>query len=121
MSPHGEMPSQRSSSQPSAAPKSTPATNSVAENDNCCADTNAVGQAKDDKKNKATAKPIEVVFLKDGERAKMAPVKIGISDGGTTEAVEGLKEGDLVITGSGGGTAPAPAATNPFGGGQRRF
>lgn len=48
-------------------------------------------------------------------------IKTGISDGVTTEVMEGLKEGDLVVTGSVGGAAPAPAATNPFGGGPRRF
>jgi HlyD family secretion protein len=48
-------------------------------------------------------------------------IKTGISDGITTEVLEGLKEGDRVVTGmSESGAAPTPA-TNPFGGGQRRF
>ena len=74
------------------------ATNSVAEND-CCATTNAVAEAKGDKKNKAAAKPIEVVFLKNGERAKMVPVKIGISDDNYWEITDGLKEGQEIIAG----------------------
>ena len=50
-------------------------------------------------------------------------IKTGISDGVTTEVVEGLKEGDRVVTGATekGGAAPTPAS-NPFGGGgPRRF
>ena len=48
-------------------------------------------------------------------------IKTGISDGMATEIVEGLKEGDRVVTGvtESGGAAPTPA-TNPFGGGPRR-
>jgi HlyD family secretion protein len=55
-------------------------------------------------------------------------VKVGINDGGSYEVLEGLKEGDVVITGTRGGstsastsTASAPASPfrNPFGGGAR--
>lgn len=44
-------------------------------------------------------KPIEVVFLTDGERAKMNKVKTGISDDAYIEIMEGLKEGQEVISG----------------------
>jgi HlyD family secretion protein len=54
---------------------------------------------KGDKKSKEAAKPIEVVFIADGERAKMVPVKIGISDDSYWEIVDGLKEGDEVVSG----------------------
>jgi len=49
-------------------------------------------------------------------------IKTGISDGVATEILEGLKEGDRVVTGmTESGAAPTPAA-NPFGGGgPRRF
>jgi len=48
-------------------------------------------------------------------------VKTGISDGVSTEIVEGLKEGDRVVTGMLESNAAASTpATNPFGGGQRR-
>ena len=80
------------------ATSKAPATNSVAEDD-CCATTNAVAGAKGDKKIKAAAKPIEVVFLKDGERAKMVPVKIGISDDNYWEITDGLKEGQEIVAG----------------------
>jgi len=51
-------------------------------------------------------------------------VKAGITDGSATEIVEGLKEGDVVVTGitvAGAGAAPQnrPPANNPFGGGRR--
>jgi HlyD family secretion protein len=47
-------------------------------------------------------------------------IKTGISDGIMTEVVEGLKEGDRVVTAelSSAMAAPSPA-TNPFGGGRR--
>jgi HlyD family secretion protein len=50
-------------------------------------------------------------------------VKLGISDGTGTEILEGLSEGDLLITGvstPASGSAPARPANNPFGG-RRRF
>jgi HlyD family secretion protein len=52
------------------------------------------------------------------------PVKLGISDGINTEVVEGLNEGDLIITSQ---VLPEPSTTqprgpnSPFGGGMRRF
>jgi len=48
-----------------------------------------------EKKNK----PQEVVFLVDGDYAKMVKVKSGISDEDYIEIVTGLKEGEKVITG----------------------
>ena len=55
-------------------------------------------------------------------RPQPAQIKTGISDGVVTEVVEGLKEGDRVVTAelSSAMAAPSPA-TNPFGGGSRRF
>jgi HlyD family secretion protein len=58
-------------------------------------------------------------------RPEAVNVKLGISDGVTTEVIEGLNEGDLVITGilsSGVGPVAGPqGASNPFRGGGRRF
>ena len=60
------------------------------------AETNA---AKTDKKSKDAAKPVEVVFVMEGDHAKMVPVKIGISDDSYWEIVEGVQEGQEVISG----------------------
>lgn len=60
--------------------------------------TNATATAGGKKASDAP-KPIEVVFLKDGERAKMVPVKLGISDDAYTEITEGLSENAEVISG----------------------
>jgi HlyD family secretion protein len=57
----------------------------------------STNNAKGDKK---AAKPIEVVFVLDGERAKMVPVKIGISDDSYWEITDGLKEGQEIVSGS---------------------
>jgi HlyD family secretion protein len=61
--------------------------------------TNSTNMAKADKKNKEAAKPIEVVFVLEGDHAKAAPVKIGISDDSYWEVTEGLKEGQEVVSG----------------------
>ena len=58
-------------------------------------------------------------------RPEAVNVKLGVSDGVATEVIEGLSEGDLIITGvASSGAAPAGApqgASNPFRGGPRRF
>jgi len=53
-----------------------------------------------------------------GERVvlKAVPVKLGIGDATNVEVLEGLKEGDLVATGTAAATAAASnAPRNPFG------
>lgn len=64
-----------------------------------------------------------VYLLRAGSTVPEAvSVKAGITDGSATEIIEGLAEGDVVVTGvttAGGSTPPRPA-TNPFGG-PRRF
>src|SRR6266403_2025555 len=53
-------------------------------------------------------------------RPQPAQIKTGISDGVLTEVVEGLKEGDRVVTAEFGSAMAAPSpATNPFGGSRR--
>jgi HlyD family secretion protein len=56
---------------------------------------------------------------------ELTPVKVraGITDGVNTEILEGLKEGDQVVTGLMAATSSSsgPRPTNPFGGGFRRF
>jgi HlyD family secretion protein len=61
------------------------------------------------------------VLPSGASRPQPAQIKTGISDGVVTEVVEGLKEGDRVVTAelSSAMAAPSPA-TNPFGG-SRRF
>jgi HlyD family secretion protein len=77
-----------------ADPPGDPKTNKVA------AATNSIpagtAAAKADKK----PKEVEVVFLADGDHAKMVRVKIGITDGDYYEIVEGLKEGQEIVSGS---------------------
>ena len=56
--------------------------------------------AKGDRKSKEAAKQVEVVFVVEGDHAKMVPVKIGISDDNYWEITEGLAEGQEVVSGS---------------------
>jgi HlyD family secretion protein len=44
-------------------------------------------------------KPVEVVFARDGDKAKMLTVKTGISDSDYFEIVSGLEEGQEIISG----------------------
>jgi HlyD family secretion protein len=60
--------------------------------------SDGLNATKGDSKKDA-AKPIEVVFLLEQDHVKMTPVKIGISDDTHWEVVEGLKEGQEVISG----------------------
>jgi HlyD family secretion protein len=62
------------------------------------------------------------VYVLSGSRPQPVQIKTGISDGVATEVIEGLKEGDRVVTAE--LTSKSPAASpppNPFSGGGRRF
>ncbi|TMP97470.1 MAG: efflux RND transporter periplasmic adaptor subunit [Verrucomicrobia bacterium] len=62
------------------------------------------------------------VLPNGGTRPQPVQIKTGISDGIMTEVVEGLKEGDRVVTADLTSTAAAPSPpANPFSGGPRRF
>ena len=70
--------------------------------------------------------PRNVYVVTGGTARKpvLTPVKVraGISDGVNTEVLEGLKEGDQVVTGLiATSSNPATRPSNPFGGGFRRF
>ena len=52
-----------------------------------------------DKKANEPPKPIEVVFLAESDHARMVPVKRGIADDAYVEIVDGLKEGQEVVSG----------------------
>jgi HlyD family secretion protein len=64
-------------------------------------DAPAASGDKPGHKSKANepVKPIEVVFVHDGDHVKMVPVKTGISDNDYFEIVSGLNEGDEVVSG----------------------
>lgn len=59
------------------------------------ASTNKTDKAKEGDRPKA----VEVVFLVEGDRVKMTPVKRGISDDNHTEITEGVEEGQEVVSG----------------------
>ncbi|MCX6869053.1 MAG: efflux RND transporter periplasmic adaptor subunit [Verrucomicrobia bacterium] len=52
------------------------------------------------KKARNVIKPIEVVFVREIDKAKMLPVKRGISDDSHYEILEGVTEGQEIITGN---------------------
>jgi HlyD family secretion protein len=60
----------------------------------------ATNSASADKKSKDAQKQVEVVFVVNGDQAKMVPVKSGISDDGYYEIIEGLKESEEVVSGN---------------------
>jgi HlyD family secretion protein len=61
--------------------------------------TASSGSGTNTLKGKEASKQIEVVFLNNQGRARMVPVKIGISDDSWWEITDGLKENDEVISG----------------------
>jgi HlyD family secretion protein len=77
------------------------ATNSTAVAANDPPASNATNEVKSGDRKKAgeLPKPKEVVFVIQGERAKMTPVKRGIADDDYVEIVEGLNEGQDVVSG----------------------
>ncbi len=80
-----------------AAPAASPGSNTLAGATNTTA-TNLVASTAP-KKAGEPPKPIEVVFVMEGDHVKMVPVKRGISDDNFTEITEGLAEGQKVISG----------------------
>jgi HlyD family secretion protein len=79
-------------------------TNSIAANTNSVGTnalgTNALGtNSLASKKPDEPPKPIEVVFVVEGDHVKMVPVKRGISDDNYVEILEGPKEGQEVVSG----------------------
>lgn len=84
---------------PAAGTNAAPATNPpvvAGTTTNPTAGTNAVAGGR---KPGEAPKPIEVVFLREGDVAKMVPIKRGISDDAYMEITEGLKEGQEVVSG----------------------
>jgi HlyD family secretion protein len=62
------------------------------------------------------------VYVLSGSQPKPVQIKTGISDGVVTEVIEGLKEGDRVVTAEmAAKSQPASTPANPFSGGPRRF
>src|SRR6266478_7011431 len=62
------------------------------------------------------------VYVLSGDRPQPVQIKTGISDGVVTEVIEGLKEGDSVVTAELASKSPAASPpANPFSGGGRRF
>ena len=53
----------------------------------------------DVKKDKDSNKPVEVVFVVDGDKVRQQPVTLGISDNGYFEIEDGLEEGEEIVIG----------------------
>jgi HlyD family secretion protein len=62
------------------------------------------------------------VYALRGSKPSPVQIKTGISDGISTEVLDGLREGDRVVTAmTGQAAAAAQQSNNPLAGGQRRF
>ena len=78
----------------SAAKTNSVPTNAVA------ATGGETNSTKADKKSDDKNKPVDVVFVVEGDHVKtVLPVKIGISDDNFWEITDGLKDGDEIVTG----------------------
>lgn len=87
-----------SAASPGTKPSGTAPATAEANATNTTSSTNAAGGLGPKKPGDAP-KPIEVVFVKDGDVARQVPVKRGISDDNHTEILEGLSEGQEVVSG----------------------
>jgi HlyD family secretion protein len=74
-------------------------TNSIATNALAVESAGTNAAARGEKKGDDKNKPVEVVFLVDGDHVKTVPVKIGIFDDDYYEITDGLKAGDEIVTG----------------------
>jgi len=63
------------------------------------AKTDGKNGSKSGRKSDEKEKPIEVVFAVDGDKVKMVPVKRGIADDAYVEILEGVTEGQEVVSG----------------------
>ncbi|MBI1852430.1 MAG: efflux RND transporter periplasmic adaptor subunit [Planctomycetes bacterium] len=64
------------------------------------ADAYAAGPPRDDRKTPKKELEGVFVFVRDVERARFRPVKLGIKGESDVEVLEGLSEGDEIVTGS---------------------
>lgn len=62
-------------------------------------DTSSVKKTEVKETTSANSEKFECVFVKDGEEAKLRVITTGIQDDSNIEIIEGLSEGDMVITG----------------------
>lgn len=70
-------------------------TNTLASSDKKKSDDEETGKDKEERANR----PIEVVFVVEGDSVRQQPVKLGVSDNGYFEIEEGLEEGQEIVTG----------------------
>ncbi len=89
----------------SPATNSVPDSNALAKADppavssNSLATNSTSSSTNGDKKADDHGKPVDVVFVVEGDHVKTVPVKIGISDDNFWEITDGLKEGDEIVIG----------------------
>jgi HlyD family secretion protein len=75
-------------------------TNSVPTNSISIASTgDSANSAKAGKQLNESSKPVDVVFVVEGDHVKTVPVKIGVSDDNFWEITDGLKEGEEIVVG----------------------
>ena len=83
-----------------ASKTNAPATNATVSATNTISTTNGTAIAKPGGRKPGEAlKAIEVVFVPEGDHAKMVPVKRGINDDTWAEIESGLTEGQEIISG----------------------
>lgn len=80
------------------SPAASSKTNAPAASTNAASVT-STNTPKNDKKAKDNPKPIEIVFVTEGDHVKQMPVKIGISDSDYWEITDGLSENQEIVSG----------------------
>ena len=102
----GTNPGQSKTNSPNgSASNSIPDSNALAKADPPAVSSNSLStnstssSTNGDKKADERSKPVDVVFVVEGDHVKTVPVKIGISDDNFWEITDGLKEGDEIVIG----------------------
>ena len=89
----------KTNSVPTNAVAAASTTNAIASAATNSANGSETNSAKAGKKADEKIKPVDVVFVVEGDHVKTVPVKIGISDDDFWEITDGLKEGDEIVVG----------------------
>jgi HlyD family secretion protein len=90
--------SEASTNETADAEATTEDTNAAAPTE--VASDDAADEPEDESKSKEAKKPVEIVWVVDGDHVNAVPVKLGISDEDYWEVTEGLEEGQEIVTGS---------------------
>ncbi|HKI70014.1 MAG TPA: efflux RND transporter periplasmic adaptor subunit, partial [Verrucomicrobiae bacterium] len=97
--PPSELNKEKNSNKNKAKAGNTNSASSTNASTNLIASANTKTNSAFDRKSKEASKPVDVVFVVEGDHVKAVPVKIGICDDNYWEITKGLKAGQEIVSG----------------------